>query len=177
MTVNILTGFEKIQQVMSTSIKREITENGLLSDVETFYPCYYEEGGVDEPVVWLTQHPSRANRQADISQTMELTTPFQITAGVYEVELEDAYIASQNLANRAILAVLKNWLPVQAEIMEKRTIKSITLDTYTPMGYLDVKGKSDKVAMTGVILNVNHIVNWSMCCRQLLQNNNDNGDD
>jgi hypothetical protein len=175
--MNILQGFEKINEVMITSLEREITTDGLLEDVESFFPCYYEDGTINEPVLWLTQHPSRANRQADISMTLEITTPFQISCGVYEVELEDAYVASQNLANRTILAVLKNWLPVQAGIMEKRSIKNITLDTYTPMGYLDVKGKSDKVAMTGVILNVNHIVNWGMCCRQLLQNNNDNGDD
>ena len=99
-------------------------------------------------------------------------TPFQITCGVYEVELQDANMASQNLANRAILSILKNWQTVQSEIMTARTIRNITLDTYTPMGYLDVRGKSDKVAMTGVILNVNHIVNWQLCCQQLLTNDN-----
>lgn len=174
MSVNILQGFEKINEVMIKSLEREITTDGLLEDVESFYPCYYEEGSIDEPVLWLTQHPSRANRQADISQTMELTTPFQITCGVYEVELEDANMASQNLANRAILAVLRNWQTVQAEVMTQgRTIRNITLDTYTPMGYWDVKGKSDKIAMTGVILNVNHIVNWTLCCKQLQQETND----
>ena len=89
------------------------------------------------------------------------------------MELQDANMASQNLANRAILSILKNWQTVQSEIMTARTIRNITLDTYTPMGYLDVKGKSDKVAMTGVILNVNHIVNWQLCCQQLT---NDNGE-
>ena len=171
--MNILQGFEKINEVMITSLEREITTGGLLEDVESFFPCYYEESGIDEPVLWLTQLPSRANRQADISRTMELTTPFQISCGVYEVELQDANMASQNLANRAILSILKNWQTVQSEIMTARTIRNITLDTYTPMGYLDVNGKSDKVAMTGVILNVNHIVNWQLCCQQLT---NDNGE-
>ena len=171
--MNILEGFEKINEVMITSLEREITTDGLLKDVESFFPCYYEDGSINEPVVWLTQHPSRANRQADISRTMEITTPFQISCGVYEVELQDANMASQNLANRAILSILKNWQTVQSEIMTARTIRNITLDTYTPMGYLDVNGKSDKVAMTGVILNVNHIVNWQLCCQQLT---NDNGE-
>ena len=165
--MNILQGFEKINEVMITSLEREITTDGLLEDVESFFPCYYEDSSIDEPVLWLTQHPSRANRQADISRTMEITTPFQITSGVYEVELQDANMASQNLANRAILSILKNWQTVQSEIMDSRTIRNITLDTYTPIGYLDVKGKSDKVAMTGVILNVNHIVNWQLCCQRI----------
>lgn len=173
--VNIKTGFEKINQIMNCCITREMTENGLLADVESFVNTYYEEGSIDEPVIWMTQHPTTANRQADISQTMELTTPFEFDCGVYEVELEDANISSQNLCNRVILSVLKNWLTVQAEVLPKRMIRNITLDRYSPMGYVQVTGKSDKVPVTGVILNVNHIVNWQLCCQQL-NNNQNNGD-
>jgi hypothetical protein len=168
MTVNILTGFEKINEIINSCITSEMTENGILSDVETFVNTYYEEGQVEEPIIWLTQHPTTANRQADISQTMELTTPFEFDCGVYEVDLEDANLASQNLANRVILSILKNWQRIQAEKLPgQRMIRNITLETYSPMGYVNVAGKSDKVPMTGVILNVNHIVNWTLCCKQL----------
>jgi hypothetical protein len=168
MTVNIKTGFEKLDQIMNCCITMEMTEGGLLEDVETFVNTYYEEGSVDEPVVWMTQHPTTATRQADISQTMELVTPFEFDCGVYDVEMEDANRLSQNLANRVILAVLKNWQTAQSQaIPGKRMIKNITLETYSPIGYVDVTGKSDKVPVTGVILNVHHIVNWSMCLKQL----------
>jgi hypothetical protein len=172
--VNILTGFEKINQIINECINREMTTDGLLEDVETYVNTYYNDGQVDEPVVWVTQHPTTASRQADISQTMELTTPFEFDCGVYEVDLEDANMASQNLANRVILSILRNWQTVQSELLpQQRMIKNITLDRYSPMGYVTVTGKSDKVPVTGVILNVNHIVNWTLCCRQLQQNNND----
>ena len=168
MTVNIKTGFEKLDQIMNCCITREMTEGGLLEDVETFVNTYYDEGNVDEPVVWMTQHPTTATRQADISQTMELVTPFEFDCGVYDIEIEDANRLSQNLANRVILAVLKNWQTAQAQaIPGKRMIKNITLETYSPIGYVDVTGKSDKVPVTGVILNMHHIVNWSMCLKQL----------
>ena len=168
MTVNIKTGFEKLDQIMNCCITTEMSEGGLLEDVETFVNTYYEEGSVDEPVVWMTQHPTTATRQADISQTMELVTPFEFDCGVYDVEIEDANRLSQNLANRVILSVLKNWQTAQAQALtNKRMIKNITLDRYSPLGYVDVKGKSDKVPVTGVILNVHHIVNWSMCLKQL----------
>lgn len=168
MTVNILTGFEKINEVMNECIKREMANDGLLEDVESFVNTYYEEGQVEEPVIWMTQHPTTANRQVDISQTMELTTPFEFDCGVYEPEIEDANMSSQNLANRVILSILKNWQTVQAEILPgQRMIRNITLETYSPIGYVEVKGKSDKVPVTGVILNVNHVVNWAMCCRQI----------
>ena len=171
MTVNILTGFEKINEIIKECITREITTDGLLEDVETFVNTYYEEGSIDEPVIWITQHPTTANRQADISQTMELTTPFEFDCGVYDNDLEDANMQSQNLANRVILSVLRNWQTVQAELLPgQRMIKNITLNRYSPLGYVNVKGKSDRVPVTGVVLDVNHIVNWSLCCKQL--NNN-----
>jgi hypothetical protein len=171
MTVNILTGFEKINEIINECITREITTDGLLEDVETFVNTYYEEGSIDEPVIWITQHPTTANRQADISQTMELTTPFEFDCGVYDNDLEDANMQSQNLANRVILSVLRNWQTVQAELLPgQRMIKNITLNRYSPLGYVNVKGKSDRVPVTGVVLDVNHIVNWSLCCKQL--NNN-----
>ena len=169
--VNILTGFEKINEIINECINREMTTDGLLEDVETYVNTYYNDGQVDEPVVWVTQHPTTASRQADISQTMELTTPFEFDCGVYEVDLEDANMASQNLANRVILSILRNWQTVQSELLpQQRMIKNITLDRYSPMGYVTVTGKSDKVPVTGVILNVNHIVNWTLCCRQLTIN-------
>ena len=170
--VDIKTGFEKINQIINCCITREITEGGLLEDVETYVNTYYNEGEVEEPIVWVTQHPTTASRQADISQTMDLTTPFEFDCGVYDVDIEDANLQSQNLANRVILSVLKNWQTAQAEVMSgQRMILNITLDQYRPMGYVQVTGKSDKVPVTGVILNVNHRVNWTLCCRQL--NNNE----
>ena len=145
-----------------------MTTNGLLEDVETFVNTYYQEGSIDEPVIWITQHPTTAGRQADISKTIELVTPFEFDCGVYDVDIEDANTASQNLANRVILAVLKNWLTVQSEVIPgHRMIKNISLDRYSPLGYVPVKGKSDKVPVTGVVLNVHHLVNWSLCCKQL----------
>ena len=145
-----------------------MVEDGLLEDVETFTNAYYDEGSVDEPVIWMTQHPTTANRQADISMTMELTTPFEFDCGVYDVEIEDANNQSQNLCNRVILSVLKNWQTAQADLMQgQRMIKNITLDRYSPIGYVPVKGKSDKVPVTGVVLNVHHIVNWQLCCQQI----------
>ena len=170
--VNILTGFEKINEIMNTCITREITTDGILEDVETFINTYFNEGQVDEPVVWITQHPTTVEKNADISKTLLLKTPFELDCGVYEKEIEDSNTSSQNLCNRVILSILKNWQRVQGEIIPgQRMIRNITLETYSPMGYVPVTGKSDKVPITGVILNVYHIINWQQCCQQI--NNGD----
>ena len=84
------------------------------------------------------------------------------------MDLEDANTASQNLCNRVILSILKNWQTVQAEeLPHDKMIYNIGLETYSPMGYVPVTGKSDKVPITGVILNVYHIINWQLCCQRI----------
>ena len=171
MGVNILTGFETVNTIINGCITAEMVEDGILEDVETFVNTYFNEGNVDEPVVWITQHPTTVEKGADIGQTLLLKTPFEFDCGVYEVDLEDANTSSQNLCNRVILSILKNWQTVQStETPGNRMIRNITLDRYSPMGYVQVKGKSDKVPITGVILNVYHVVNWQQCCRQITNN-------
>ena len=175
MTVNIITGFEKINTIINKCITDEMTQDGLLSDVETFINTYYNEGQVEEPVIWITQHPTTVERNPDISKTALLKTPFEFDCGVYETEIEDANTASQNLCNRVILSILKNWQTIQAsELPGNRMIRNIELDTYSPMGYVNVEGKSDKVPITGVILNIYHIINWQQCQQLANQNNGDN---
>lgn len=170
MTVNIVNGFEKINEIIHSCITKEMTSDGLLSDVESFVNTYYDEGSVDEPVIWVTQHPTNADRQADISQTMTLITPFEFDCGVYNADLDTADMESQNLTGRVILSILRNWQTIQSEILPgQKMITNITLETYSPVGYVDVRGKSDKVPVTGVVLNVHHIINWKMCCKQLNQ--------
>ena len=173
MTVGIVTGMEKLYTIIIKCLEEENKENGLLEDVETIVNSYYNESHVEEPVVWVTQHPANANRQADISQTIELTVPFEFDCGVYDQDLDVSNLASQNLANRVIMSILNNWQTIQGQqLPNQRLIRNITLQTYSPVGYVNVNNKSDKVAVTGVILNVNIIINWRMCY-QIMNNNNE----
>ena len=89
------------------------------------------------------------------------------------MDLDDSNLASQNLANRVVMSILNNWQTIQAsELPGQRLIKNITLQTYSPVGYVNVTNKSDKVAVTGVILNVNVLLNWRMCYQRLQQQQN-----
>lgn len=174
MTVNLVTGFEKINEIIKESIEAEICTDGLLEDVETFIPVYTNEEKVDEPVVWMHQLQTRVGRQADISGTMELITPFQFNCAVYEPEIEDANTATQNLANRVGLSILKNWQTIQStKLPGQRMISSITFETYYPLGTIQVNGKSERLPVTGLVLNIKHKVNWTMCCRNLTNNQGD----
>ena len=178
MTVNIVSGFENVYKVMKGCIDAEMTENGLLSMVETFIPVYLDEERVEEPVVWMYQLETMPNRGSDISQTMELTTPFQFNCAFYETDIEDANTSCQNLACRVVLSILNNWQTVQGTLLPgNRMIRNIELDRYYPLGTIEVNGKSERLPVIGVRLNVNHIINWKMCCRnEENNNNNDNGE-
>ena len=171
MTVNIVSGFENIYKVMKGCIDKEMTSTGLLHDVETFIPVYVDEDNVEEPVIWMYQLETMPNRNPDISQTMELQTPFQFNCAFYEPEIEDANIKCQNLACRVVLAILNNWQTVQAELDTPRFIRSITLDRYYPLGTIDVNRKSERLPVIGVRLNVNHIINWKQCQREVENGN------
>ena len=174
MTVNLVTGFDKVHSIIKQCIETEICPNGLLEDVETFIPVYTNEEHVDEPVVWMHQLETIPGRQADISGTMELTTPLQFNCAVYEAEIEDANIATQNLANRVALSILKNWQTIQStELSGQRMIRNITFQRYYPLGTINVNGKSERLPVTGIVLEVHHTVNWQMCCRNLTNNQGD----
>ena len=166
MSVNIVSGFENLHLIMKGCIEAEMTSTGLLHDVEDFVPIYTEEEKLNEPLIWMYQLETIPIRNADISQTMELQTPFQFNCAVYEREIEDANRESQNLACRVVISILKNWQTIQNTLLPgNRMIKNITFDRYYPLGTTDVVNKSDRLPVTGVILNVNHIINWRLCCR------------
>ena len=166
---NIVVGMETLQTILAGCIEAEMTEDGLLSDVQTFKRIYLEEEHIDEPFIWMYQHETRPNRQADISRTMELTTPFQFNCAVYEPELEDANESTMNLATRVILSVQKNWQTIQnQELPGQRLIRNITLETFYPLGTVDVNNKSERLPVIAVVLNVNHIIDWRLCCKQNL---------
>ena len=168
MTVSIISGFENIYKIMKGCIEAEMTDEGLLKDVETFIPVYLEEERVEEPVIWMYQLETTPSRGADISQTMELQTPFQFNCAIYEKEITNANTSTQNLACRVVLSILNNWQTVQNQVLPgNRMIRNITLDRYYPLGTIEVNGKSERLPVIGVRLNVNHIINWKLCCRTI----------
>lgn len=172
MTVGLVTGLESLYNIVLECLECEHNEDGLLSDVETIVNSYYNEKHLEEPVVWVTQHPARTGRQADISQTLDLVVPFEFDCGVYLNDLDEANLYSQNLTNRVIMSILNNWQRVQSEVLPgQRLIRNVSLETYSPVGYVNVNGKSDKLMITGVVLDFNIVLNWRMCLKYL--NNGD----
>jgi hypothetical protein len=172
---NLITGLESITETIKQCIIRENVTGGLLEDVEDIITVYNNENGVETPGVWMVQHPTTPVDRTDLRQQLTLSSPFEFVCIEYDEDPEEAERKSQNLATRVALSVLKNYRTMQSRIGNKPTIRKIEFNTYRPVGEISVQGKSEKVPVTGIILNVIHDVDWMNCCKQLQsQQNNDN---
>ena len=171
---SLITGLEEITETIKECIRSENVTGGLLEDVEDIITVYNNEDGVEEPAVWMVQHPTTAIKNVDLSQKLILESPFEFVCIEYDEDPEEAERKSQNLATRVAISLLKNYKPIQIQ-KGNPTIRKIEFNTYRPVGEITVQGKSEKVPVTGIILNVIHDVDWMNCCKQLqLQQNNNN---
>ena len=173
---NLITGLESITETIKECIKRENVTNGLLEDVEDIITVYNNENGVETPGVWMVQHPTTPVDRVDLRQQLTLSSPFEFVCIEYDEDPEKAEMKSQNLATRVGLSVLKNYQTVQWELYNTRTITKIEFDTYRPVGEISVVNKSEKVPVTGIILDVIHIINWENCCKRLQEIQEQNED-
>ena len=173
----IITGLESITETIKECLRCENVPSGILEDVEGIITVYNNEDGVEEPAVWMVQHPTVAVRNVDLRQQLTLESPFEFVCIEYDEDPEEAERKSQNLATRVAISVLKNYHTVQSSLGYNRTIRKIEFNTYRPVGEISVQGKSEKVPVTGIILNVIHDVNWMNCCRQLEKDNNNDNED
>lgn len=176
---SLIRGLEEITETVKECIRCENVTSGLLEDVEDIITVYNNEDGVEEPAVWMVQHPTTAVKNVDLSQKLILESPFEFVCIEYDEDPEEAERKSQNLATRVALSVLKNYRTVQRLNGRNPTIRKIEFNTYRPVGEISVQGKSEKVPVTGIILNVIHDVDWMNCCKQLQaqQDNNNEEED
>ena len=164
---SIITGLESVTKTIKKCLETENVSHGLLEDVEDIITVYNNEDGIEEPGVWMVQHPTIAREKVDLRQQLKLVSPFEFVCVEYDPDPEKAEEKSQNLATRVALSVLKNYQTIQASLGYTRTILAIEFNTYRPVGEMAVQGKAEKVPVTGIILDVVHVVNWMNCCRQL----------
>lgn len=176
---SLITGLESVTKTIKKCIENENVTSGLLEDVEDIITIYNNEDGIETPGVWMVQHPTTARDRVDLRQQLTLVSPFEFVCIEYDSDPELAEEKSQNLATRVALSVLKNYQSVQNSLGYERTIAKIEFNTYRPVGEISVKGKAEKVPVTGIILDVVHVVNWMNCCRRLesISNTTDTDED
>ena len=170
--MNILTGLAAVTQIIHECIISETNEDGILEDVNSVIIVANNEEGVDEPAIWIRQHPTipANNAKTTLSNTIELSTAFEFVCIEYDSDPEIAELKCQNLASRAVLAIFKNFQHIQKEYNE-RVIKNIHFKMFYPVGEVSIQGKREKVPATSVVIDVIHRIDWLNCCKP---KNNDN---
>ena len=178
--MNLLTGLEAVTKIIKECITIENVPDGILEDVQSIIKVANNEEGVDEPAVWIVQHPTLPEKNANISKIMTLVTTFEFVCIEYDPDPETAELKSQNLAARVVLSILRNFQQVQMEY-DVRVIKNIRFNMFYPVGEVAVAGKREKVPVTSVSIEVLHDINWLNCCKRKTtendENNNNNNDD
>ena len=177
--MNILTGLEAVKKIIKECVTRENTTEGILSDVESIITVANNEEGVEEPGIWIVQHPTTiaTGSKATLSGQIKLSTTFEFVCFEYDPDPETAEIKGQNLASRVVLSIMRNFNHVQKEYGE-RVIKNINFETFYPVGEVAITGKREKVPATSVVLDIEHMIDWLNCCKRMIkEENNDNNDD
>jgi hypothetical protein len=176
--MNILTGLEAVKKIINECITSENKPDGILPDVESIIVVANNEEGVEEPGIWIVQHPTvtAPGSKTSLSGVITLSTTFEFVCFEYDPDPEIAELKGQNLASRVVLAIMRNYIKLQKPYGE-RVIKNINFETFYPVGEVAITGKREKVPATSVVLNVEHRIDWLNCCkRRIKEESNDNND-
>ena len=172
--MNIITSQEVITKRIKECITSEMNPNGLLYDVETFVPSYRMEEEMEEPLIWLFEHPTTTanDKTGALSQKLYLQTPYEFVCVVYdEDDIEESEMLGKNLASRVAASIAKNHI----KLNEDRIIKKIEFETLYPVGEVEIRNKSDEAPATSVRIIAKYWIDWMNCCRK--KNNNENNND
>lgn len=178
--MNILTGLEAVPEIMHECILTENNPDGILHDVEQIITTDNNENGVNEPCIWINQHPTivAPNSKTTLSNDITLLTPFEFVCIEYDPDDEISAKKGQNLASRVVLAISKNYQRIQKEQgYGERVIHDLQFYMFYPVGKVQILGKSEKVPATSVTLNVLHRIEWLKCCKRMIKEENENNGD
>lgn len=174
--MNIVSSQEIITSRIKECIYNEMTPDGLLSDVNTFIPSYRMDEEMDEPCIWLFEHPTTIanDKTGALSQKLYLQTPYEFVCIVYdEDDIEQSEMKGKNLAGRVARSITKN----QRQVNNDGAISKILFDALYPVGEVAIKNKSDSAPATSVRIIAKYYIDWTNCCKKKNENeNNDNGD-
>lgn len=163
--LNIIEGPEAITLLVKQCITKELTEDGILSDVETFIPSYRSDEKIEEPCIWLFEQETTAvSGDGRLTGKLKLQTPFEFYCIVYdEGDIEQSEIKGKNLAARIAACIAKNHF----RLIEDYQIQGLSpiFEELTPVGFVEDEELGEKVPITKLRINFIYYVDWKICCQ------------
>ena len=164
-SLTLVESASQIKEKIKQCIEQEIVPNGLLEDVETFIPSYRIDEPMNEPAVWLFEHPTTEaeNKKGKLSSKIYLTTTYEFVCIVYDDDIEKAENMGKDLATRVGSAIMKN--AIRNNVGE-RLINNVKFKALYPTGELQIEGKTNQTPATSIVFDVEYIVDWLKCYKR-----------
>lgn len=107
--VQYISPIEQAYQVITWFFEQEIGENGLLSDVETFFDSNNTKDIIRPPLLWFDKKAITFEDGVQNSKLTRVTIPFNLICGVdVNNDMVEAELEGINLASRCITAIYRN---------------------------------------------------------------------
>ena len=163
--MNIVEGPARVTQLMKDCITAEMTEGGLLEDVNTFIPSYKFNEEIEEPAIGIFEQETVPVVSGTLSKKIELQTPFEFICIVYDDEdIEQSEIKGKNLACRVAASIAKNFTRITID-GESVPILKPTIESIYPVGTVEVQDKGEEAVATSIRIRINYYVDWLVCMR------------
>lgn len=163
--MNIVEGPARVTQLMKDCITAEMTEGGLLEDVNTFIPSYKFNEEIEEPAIGIFEQETVPVVSGTLSKKIELQTPFEFICIVYDDEdIEQSEIKGKNLACRIAASIAKNFSRITIDGKSVPILKP-TIEAIYPVGTVEVQDKGEEAIATSIRIRINYYVDWLVCMR------------
>ena len=163
--MNIVEGPARVTQLMKDCITAEMTEGGLLEDVNTFIPSYKFNEEIEEPAIGIFEQETVPVVSGTLSKKIELQTPFEFICIVYDDEdIEQSEIKGKNLACRVAASIAKNFSRITIDGKSVPILKP-TIESIYPVGTVEVQDKGEEAVATSIRIRINYYVDWLVCMR------------
>ena len=150
---NIVNVLDLVYSTIQEWIQKEITDNGLLNDVEDFIVTAQNERPLKTPSIWMQKHNWKPIEEQSINSnyaTMTVQFPVEFDCIEYANDLEEGEQRANNLVGRVIQSILRHY--------DRRQIKGVfnfvglEIDEGYPNGGISINGKQEVIPVAGVLL-------------------------
>ncbi|MGN0176641.1 MAG: hypothetical protein ACI389_02265 [Methanobrevibacter sp.] len=156
---------EKVLEIIEACLIHEKeSSDGLLNHVKTIISVYNNEYGVDEPAIWIVQHPTTRKGDDNLSQSLLVNSTIEFVCVEWDKDPRIAEKKARELATKVAKSIKKNYRKIQYAKFNDRIIKNVKFNTLYPVGEIDVEGKTQKTPVAGIILDFEFIIDWINCC-------------
>lgn len=157
---------ENVLEIIEDCLKHEQTiEDGLLNHVKTIISVYNNEYGIEEPAIWIVQHPITRNSNDNLSQELILNSSVEFVCVEWDSDPKIAERKARELVTKVALAIKKNYRKIQYEKFNDRIIENVKFNRLHPVGEgVNVEGKLQKIPIAGIVLDFEFTIDWTNYC-------------